>query len=67
MSTLGDPNNLHTRLSTLNEAIDEIDFAADSLYYAANLLSFCSHSSASKIAALADQLLLEMKLLTIKD
>lgn len=67
MSKLGDPNNLHTRREALNEAIDEINFAADSLYYAAKLLIFCSHGSASKIASLADQMLVEMKQLNMKD
>lgn len=67
MNKLGNPNNLHTRKEALNEAVDEIGSAADSLYYAAKLLAFCSHSSASKIAGLADQILVEMKKLNIKD
>lgn len=67
MNKLGDPNNLQTRQEALNEAIDEISLSADGLYYAASLLTFCSRGSANKIAGMADQLLMELKQLTLKN
>jgi hypothetical protein len=61
MSNFGDPKNLKTRQEAFPEAIDEAKFATDSLYYAAQLLVFCSHGSAGKVAELADQIVLEVK------
>lgn len=61
MANFGDPKNLETRQQVLSEAIKEMKSASDELYCAAKLLVFCSHSSAGKIAELADQIMLEMR------
>jgi hypothetical protein len=67
MNHLGDPNNLASRQGCLQDASIEMREAADNLYYAAKLLVFCSHSSASRVAELADQIMTEIKILNIKN
>jgi hypothetical protein len=66
-SNLGDPKNLRSRPALLQDARTEIKEAADNLYYAAKILVFCSHGSASRVAELADQVLVEIKKLEAKN
>ncbi len=67
MSNFGDPKNLHGRPALLQDVRTEMKEAADNLYYAAKILVFCSHGSSSKVAELADQILVEIKKLEVKN